>query len=339
MLHSPLKNNTETVLVYRSILNRDEGTFQFVAALNGDPNQKILIGNYRGVPSISRDGNYLVVSCLDNDKKLCILDIHDLKSATPGLSKPVNPIIIKTIDLPKSCQDMLSNQGVESISWSFNDTKLAVVCSNNFHSKEREACIIPFESPISASCFVSSTSDEISRVEWSPIDDQLLVSSSGGYFSKIYLLDPIERTPHYVTNGWGASWSPDGKQIAFIQWQEDYFGLSSDGKVIFKTTGATWAGLAIINKDGTNLRWLYRPGYEQDDSKRIVSGCEDALAVCNTSWSPDGKQIAFAGRSGGMYNFHIFKYNMYLGRAEQITFSDDPNVLYTRSYSAPQWGR
>ncbi|HZP14645.1 MAG TPA: hypothetical protein VFA96_02395, partial [Nocardioides sp.] len=68
---------------------------------------------------------------------------------------------------------------------------------------------------------------------------------------------------------WGESWSPTRDRIAFVR----------DG-----------AGLMVMNADGTRERMLL-----------AAQSATTQSSGAWTSWSPDGKRIAFAGRTDGLW--------------------------------------
>ncbi|MBI5294861.1 MAG: PD40 domain-containing protein [Chloroflexi bacterium] len=344
-------SNSGSLLVFRRFSDPQQGIFEVLAFVDGNPDQQISLGHYRGVPAISRDGNYLAVSCLDDSNKLCIVDIQETKNKTADQASSLNLPILKTVELPESCTEMLSLQGdhgwgwpiftgVDSISWSYDDTKLAVVCKKIFNGQEGKTCILPLDESEESVCWELPTSIiNVTRAEWSPVEDLLIISEGLGYGVKIYLIDPSGQNPRYLTEGWGASWSPDGKQIAFIQWAGDYFTIENDGHVFFDPELKTmYTGVATINIDGSNLRWLYKPGEDSDAATIVFFNCADSWADCNTTWSPDGKYIAFNGVIGGAYNYNIFKISLDTGEIIRLTFPTN-DQKYSRSNSAPNWGK
>lgn len=326
-------------LVFRRIFDYEKGIFEVLATPGGDPQLVISLGNYRGVPSLSRDGKYLAVSCVEDYSQICILDLQGLEAAKATKNQVYNPPVLKTIQLPEACQAALSNRGVESISWSFNDTKLAVVCSEIHYSTQKQTCILPLTQLEQSSCW-ENPGNSINRVEWSPVDDRLLVSSLyQAMDGKVYLIDSPGQAARFLTAGWGASWSPDGQQIAFLRWVDDYFTVKNGEVVPKEGVDETNAGLAIMNIDGTNLKWLYKsPKGPMMTPNKIAFSCWDSLAVCNTTWAPDGKFIAFDGITFGMFNLYIFKINIETGEITQITIRDI-NIESSHFNSAPSWGK
>jgi len=322
-----------------------------LAFIDGDPNQQISLGLYRGVPAISRDGNYLAIGCLDNSNQLCIVDLQAIKNKTSYQASSLNLPVARTVELPEPCTEMLSLQGnddlgwpsstgVDSTSWSFDDTKLAVVCKKIFNGQGGKTCILPLDESEKPVCWeLPKSTINVTRVEWSPIENQLVISSGMGYGVKIYLIDPSGLNLRYITEGWGASWSPDGKRIAFIQWAGDYFTIGNDGHVFFDPKLKTmYTGVATINIDGSNLHWLYKPGEDSEDSTVVSFNCADSWADCNTTWSPDGKYIAFNGVIDGAFNYNIFKISLDAEEIIRLTVPSN-DKKYSRSNSAPNWGK
>ncbi|HEX2997176.1 MAG TPA: hypothetical protein VHP14_20305, partial [Anaerolineales bacterium] len=153
--------------------------------------------------------------------------------------------------------------------------------------------------------------------------------------SKIYVTDVYGKNQVYLTDGWGATWSPDGKQIAFMQWQNKFFWYEN-GKIIIDETINQFSGLAVINQDGSGFKWLYRNPDAAEDSTDILSfNCDGMANVCRASWSPDGRYIVFVGGNGGMYTFHIFRLDLKTGKVIFLSPVDE----YSRFVSEPDWRR
>ena len=158
---------------------------------------------------------------------------------------------------------------------------------------------------------------------WSPDGSRLLFdrltrsSSSGPYQSDIYVVRADDSRLQRLTDSgssWGASWSPDGRTIAY-------------GKE---------TGLLLMNADGSRKRqltqvnrrhaWAGDPSWSPD-GKRITFGTGDGVIfVVNADgtgkrrlthwtggggpvWSPHGDLIAFAGGSPGHRYGYIYVLN------------------------------
>lgn len=79
-----------------------------------------------------------------------------------------------------------------------------------------------------------------------------------------YRLLPTDYSPVGAAKLARPTWSPNGKQIAFVRWDGEGTGLPRE--------------IAVIDTDGKNLRLFHR---------------EPRAAVEGPSWSPDGREMAF----------------------------------------------
>lgn len=114
------------------------------------------------------------------------------------------------------------------------------------------------------------------QAAWSPAGERIAFVGGKELSSTIYIVNPDGSDLHSVVSGDYFSWSPDGRQIAFTDYQ-----LQRPGRFGY-----------VVNIDGTNLR-------------QIASG--GALVQC--SWSPDGKLVAFSEyhpERGSQLLFNVF---------------------------------
>jgi WD40 repeat protein len=322
----------EGKIVYRRT-SSDATSLYEILVIDVKGNKSTSLGYFSGSPTWSRDGKYLALGCMHDLAQICIIDVTSIPDSEEF---PIqgHVEIERSVTLPTPCRAVLSEKGLESISWSFDGRKLAVVCSENPNSEKREVCIIPIEEEEKASCWDHSWEYSINRVDWSPIDDVLVVSSSKKYGAKIYLVDINGKNETYLADGWGATWSPDGKQVAFMQWQNQFYSWE-DGKLKIDESINQYTGLAVINKDGNGLKWLYRNPDNESDLTAIISfGCDGMSNVCRASWSPDGRYIIFSAASGGMYDYRIFRLDLRTGKIIFLSQLDQ----YSRFVSDPNWG-
>ena len=143
--------------------------------------------------------------------------------------------------------------------------------------------------------------------DWSPDGRTILYKSSDG-FSVVPAQGGKSRLLRSDNSDMGASWSPDGKQIAFVH------GFADGETLKFNST------LYTMNPDGTNVRRLLghscNPGTPawSPDGGRVAFSCKDGVYVMRLatgnlvsvengdysispitpSWSPDGRQIGRA---------------------------------------------
>lgn len=111
--------------------------------------------------------------------------------------------------------------------------------------------------------------------------------------SDVFVFDMISKRitdlTAYPANDWGAVWSPDGNQIAFVS--------SRGGR----------SAIYIMNDDGSHLHVL------TDQSANAV----------NPAWSPDGQQIAFT--SGQQGHSQIYVINVDGSNQHAVTSSPGDN--------------
>ena len=96
----------------------------------------------------------------------------------------------------------------------------------------------------------------------------------GGYCGTVWVMNPDGSRQRRLTNGgvagcgqeWGHTWSPDGRQIAFVG-----------------------DGIQVMNADGSGQR-------------RLTS---DTGFESNPAWSPDGRRIAFTGGRDGNARIYV----------------------------------
>ncbi len=133
------------------------------------------------------------------------------------------------------------------------------------------------------------------NVSWSP-DSGRLVASSENHSADVAVLDARTGVQTTIANGMEATWSPDGRSIAY--------------------TDRDRTGLQLVSPDGTNARRIaagQRPAWSGDSSRlsyhrqgsifvvRADGTGEQRIAEgMYASWSPDGSWIAVA-RDGFTY--------------------------------------
>lgn len=142
--------------------------------------------------------------------------------------------------------------------------------------------------------FTRTTTDQASIAS-------IWIANADGSGLRQLVVDPIAPEGSF-NHQWGATWSPDGASIAF-----------------HRSIGTTEDGLAVINADGTGLRWILqginvgRPSWsvngliafsnggsiwtvrpDGSELTRIITASSDAAP----RWSRDGTRLAFVHRAG-----------------------------------------
>ncbi len=138
----------------------------------------------------------------------------------------------------------------------------------------------------------------------------------------------------------GPSLSADGKYVAFFTSKTNLFGIdlvladASTGKIVRRLSGPQSDGhfdaISFINSsgafspDGSRFAFIvYRDG---DNSLTIVNTASGKIvsefqpkdgAIYNLAWSPDGKQLAYTGATGGVSDLYLMDASN--GRVRQLT--------------------
>jgi len=113
--------------------------------------------------------------------------------------------------------------------------------------------------------------------DWSP-DGEKIAATGFGEKPFVVVISKDGKNATRITDGYGARWSPDGKQFLFCR--------SAEGK---GTSGSIW----IANSDGTG------------EAKVI----EDNSDVLSPTWFPDGKSIVFSSEREHKHWSAIFRVN------------------------------
>lgn len=249
-----------------------------------------IIGNGKGSLDITNNGKLLATGCVENND-ICIYDIASFIDTSIYPPSDAKNAKLNQIPVPGVCAEILDDRGINSISWSPDGSRLAIVCANESIST---VCILNNQDEYQ--CWENKYDDEIySRVDWSPVSDEIVIDTgkqteifdtddsyiikSTGRKMKIVGIDGDKISE--ITDGWSPAWSPDGQEIAFFRWDEE----------------RQYAGIAITDKKGKNFRWVYRPpkrGSGGNEEYYKLSFSQTPVDLNNSSkisWSKDKKFI------------------------------------------------
>lgn len=169
---------------------------------------------------------------------------------------------------------------------------------------------------------------------------QQAVANSEEFDNRIFVckpdgsqMKPLLDIADYKMQG-SPTWSQDGKLVAFDAWRPRTGETSNDAKII------------VVNADGTNAKVLgdgampsfsprhnrialsrYAPNYgvwvmsSEGPDKELVLLDEEGWGA---EWSPDGKQIVYAGTTGNAANLMVF--DLVEGTKTSLFEGDSPYV-------------
>ncbi len=301
--------------------------------MDGSGNRIQWLWEYRGTPAWSPDGRYIAVSCEEDVYQLCIIKVDSIPDLrTWPVQDPPQRLepLYWSIGLPSACEGLVSQErGLESISWSPEGERIAVVCGDSDFDQRIEGiggtyrivCILDVNTGDS-NCW-EEFPISVYQVNWSPTEDLLAVSKIPTYSKDlkgyeeyaIYLVAPDGQSPQYLANGIAPEWSPDGNEIAFMTEQTNDQGED------------VGSGIAAVRKDGSGFRWLMKN--PEDGSFYFRMDCNYG---CKLAWSPDGNYIAFQGE---VFEGHFGIFRVNLETSEIVCLSCYSPMDFV---SLPDWG-
>jgi hypothetical protein len=298
----------------------------FITQINGAKQQ--FLGTFTGSPAFSNNSKYFAVGCPKDIDNICIYQTGRIPNRFVYPSLPHDVFLgrplkeVKMIPVPDQCITQMRNkdenytsQGISSLSWSPDDKSLLFLCIGKEIS---DVCNVNLDGE--SGCWERNINEKILNAEWSPHADEIVISK--GDYAPLQITDQNGNILRSFSEGSGATWSPDGEQLAFISIDKNMKNMPNNG-------------LAIINKDGSGFRWLIIPGSMKFYNDEFFAYIDDfTYYSTRLSWSKDGKNIAITVRSPGMYSKSIFIYDL---QKNILTKLFDP-LLKGQQYD-PDWGQ
>jgi hypothetical protein len=197
--------------------------------------QRMGYDNENNGQAISKDGKLIALTCEYDQTSICILNTaHIINKILFVPDSNVNGYgyiwwaEVRKISLPKECVDLDELGSSHQMSWSFDNSKLSIVCGKKL--TQTLLCIVEIDGE--STCYPETMEKKIIFADWSPIADSLAVSSStyGTTIPTTYIFDPETGDMQFLFAGFAPAWSPSGNSIAsFIINQNDpkifYYGL------------------------------------------------------------------------------------------------------------------
>jgi WD40 repeat protein len=299
--------------------------FNDLILMDDNGNQLEWIAKASGPAVTSRDGNLLaVVGCYDKesgsytDKQICIYDLStlpDIRTFPESIGRRLT--IKERIEIPLECEEKnvsSSYSEIISMSWSYDDSKLLLVCGGNEYTSKSDVCVV--SNTNAYKCWDKQDAMDVKHADWSPNENTIVVSKGNGNNSKVYLVDSLGKNEIFLIEGWSPEWSSRGDRIAFIRYQNMNEQASSNQM-----------GIAIINKDGSQMKWIFLSDFGLDLNEYLfldMCGGFDHGGRCELDWSPDDMNLIFISSYLTMDPERLFKVNIISGEIVIIT---DPEIL------------
>jgi len=294
--------------------------YQTLQVMNKDGDGRILVAEYIFETfDWSNDGYQLATVCGEDsyDRNICILEF-----AQEGAC--LAPQITVQYELPAHCYGFNTNAepytvDFRAFSWSPDGTQIAFVCGGSRSSEN--VCIMELDGDVM--CW--NWQEAVVDVDWSPTSEQLVVAD---FNERIYLTTARGEIIRQITTGENPRWSPDGSRIAFIKKSQ-----TSEGEII------GW-GIAVVEADGSNERWLFKP-FEYEEHERLwhdfgldwmAFHCTNTGNFCRIAWSPDQQYLVFSSNVGNVFNVQLIRLDLSSGEVYIY-----PDEVCGPTCSMPDW--
>jgi TolB protein len=185
-------------------------------------------------------------------------------------------------------------QGYQNPVWSPDGTKIAVTARTVVHSWTSEIFVLDIATGEKKSVMYTDNGS-VTAISWVPDGSQILLSSENGgdWPEGIWTIEANGNTsPEFLTYGYDAAWSPDGKSLALISLSRENSHWNVELSVFDIKTQAK----DII--------------YRGNEFSSVVIG--------NLNWSPNGKEIIFHYGQPGVGNIDLYVVKVENGKVTKI---------------------
>ena len=238
-----------------------------------------------------------------------------------------------------------AERDIRSFSLSPNGTSLVYV--EELDDRSGELRLLDLET--GRTSFLRKTEIAFTKVDWSPLGDQIAFHDRVEGNSEVCSVRPDGREFRFLTNDpaqdAGASWSPDGRRLVFLAYRgqgssvPQLFLMNADGSAQRQITPQKgWESDPVWTPDG---EWIVFscdrrdvPGNVMDICRIKVDGSEERRILFRSGHdsqpavSPDGGRIAFVANSDG--NAEIYLMNGDGSGATRVTRDSADDVW-------PEW--
>ncbi len=262
--------------------------------IDGEPVAKLLSMNSNGADIRDLGSATGAIDWLQNGKGIFAVGCADKAKICVYQTTASSIQLQYQLDVPAECDKLSPSYGIKSISWSNDGTRLAILCNNE---KSSNLCIIGLDGK--PTCWGERSGEEmIVRSDWSQVNDEFVIdpgklsyivpAEAGNVNGKVKVLrrgglqivNEKGELLRILLDGWSPSWSPDGKWIAFVRWNEE----------------VGYPGVGVMDPNGDNFRWVFLPPERGSggDAEYYHPGFRDYTWCSNPSkisWSSDQKYL------------------------------------------------
>jgi hypothetical protein len=312
-------------LVFKSFNSTEQKWTYYIA--NGDGSKLEPIGDFTGSIAISHDSTKVAVGCKYLPTYLCVYDISSYLSKWEYPNWDHHSFKQeKSIKIPEECSANLDKlYGIESVSWSWDDTKISYICAAGLPKPKSKVCITNYSTGDS-SCWDDERSAGVMHIQFSPISDELVISSRVSPNSDIWITDITGKLKVKLGQGWSPAWSHDGKQIAYFKYVEEDYPFDAEQRF-------NQIGIQRVDKSGTRKEWIYKNSYAEymSDDGTINPLVYDSERDGRIAWAPSNDELVFTAR------YQIWTYLFFLDTSSNKVEVKFSTASIGEVFASPSW--